>query len=77
VTAPPLPADLAVRLFRALYPQFELRSLGGLHVAVPKGTVWYAGRSLAEIACQISAVPAPRLHDGLDGQPRSRPAGSR
>lgn len=38
-----------------MYSQFELRSFGGLHVAAPKRTPWYAGYSVAGITCQISA----------------------
>ncbi len=61
------PRDLAVRLFRALYPDFELHTLGGTRVAVPKGTPWYAGRNLSDLVCQISAAlppsPAPELRD--------------
>lgn len=67
-----LPRDLAARLFRALYPELDLRVLGDLHVAVPKGTLWYAGHSLSELACQISADPSP----GPGGQPRSRQDGT-
>lgn len=75
MTAAP-PGDLAARLFRALYSEFELRTFGDLHVAVPKGTPWHAGHTLSEIACQISAIPAPRPDGDLDDQPRSQ-AGSR
>jgi hypothetical protein len=71
------PRDLAGRLFRALYPEFELRSFGDLHVAIPKGTPWYTGHSLAEIACQISAVPSPGPDGDLDDQPHRRQGGSR
>jgi hypothetical protein len=64
------------RLFRALYSQFELRTFGDLHVAVPKGTPWYAGHSLTEVACQISAVPHPGSECELCGQPRCPAAGT-
>ena len=54
--------DLAVRLFRALYAEFELRTIDGTHVAVPWGTPWYAGHSLTDLARQISSSPpADRL----------------
>jgi hypothetical protein len=66
------PRDLAARLFRALYSEFELRTFGDLHVAVPRGTPWYAGRSLAEIACQISGVPCPGPDGDLDDQAGTR-----
>jgi hypothetical protein len=58
-TWPRPPRDLAARLFRALYPGFDLRTFGDLHVAVPKGTPWHAGLSLSELALQISAVQVP------------------
>ena len=49
----PAPADLAARIFRALYPDFDLRTINGTYVVVPKGTPWFAGRSLGDIARQI------------------------
>jgi hypothetical protein len=58
------PADLPARVFRALFADFELRTVGSTHVAVPKGTPWYAGPSLAALARQISSSPpcaAPSL----------------
>ncbi len=58
-----VPPALPARLFRALFAQFELRTIGGVHIAVPAGTRWYAGTSLGEIARQISAAspgPVPR-----------------
>jgi hypothetical protein len=55
------PRDLPARLFRALYRDFDLRTPGGLHVAVPKGTLWYSsGHSLGDLALQIAAAPPPR-----------------
>ena len=60
-------ADLPTRLFRALFPGFDLRTAGGLHVAVPRGTLWYAGQSLGEVARQISTAPGP--------DPNPRPGG--
>ena len=66
------PRDLAARLFRALYSQFELRTFGDLHVAVPRGTPWYDGRSLTEIACQISGVPCPGPDGDLGDQAGTR-----
>jgi|HubBroStandDraft_4_1064222.scaffolds.fasta_scaffold438631_2 hypothetical protein len=56
------PRDLAVRLFRVLHTEFELRTIDGTHVAVPRGTPWYSGRSLTDLARQISSTPpADRL----------------
>jgi hypothetical protein len=61
------PRDLAARLFRALYSDFELRTLGGEHVAIPRGTPWYAGHNLSDVARQISSAlprgPDPELRD--------------
>ncbi len=61
------PRDLPARLSRALYSEAGLRTPGAAHVAVPKGTLWYAGDSLGEIARQISSAlppgPAPDLCD--------------
>lgn len=72
VPAPGSPADLPTRVFRALYADFELRTIGGTHVAVPKGTPWYAASSLAGLARQISSAlpsdPAPSL-PGHPGYP--------
>jgi hypothetical protein len=65
----PQPGELPSIVFRALYSEFELRTLHGLHVAVPKGTPWYAGHSLGEVARQISAALAPGPECCPDGQP--------
>jgi hypothetical protein len=46
--------DLTARVFRALYPGFDLRTVGGIHIAVPKGALCFAGPSLGVIARQIS-----------------------
>ena len=45
---------LTARVFRALYPEFELRTVEGLHVVVPRGTPCFAGSSLGDVARQIS-----------------------
>jgi hypothetical protein len=78
--SPPGPAgdDLTARIFRALYHAYDLHSVAGIHVAVPKGSPFFAGPSLGAIARQISGhehpapppgpVPAPPLH------PRRTPA---
>jgi hypothetical protein len=55
----PLPDELTFRVFRALFTEFDLRTVGGTHIAVPKGTPWFAGHSLGEIARQISAYEHP------------------
>lgn len=47
--------DLTPRVFRALYAGYELHTVEtATFVAVPKGTTWHAGRSIGEIARQIS-----------------------
>ena len=52
--AGPDPDELTARVFRALYPEFDLRTVDGTHVVVPKGTAWFAGPSLGDVTCQIS-----------------------
>ena len=46
--------ELTPRVFRTLYADFDLHTVGSMHVAVPRGTPWFAGPSLGEIARQIS-----------------------
>jgi hypothetical protein len=70
----PSRADLTVHLFRALYKGFDLHAIGGIRVAVPKGTPCYAGPSLGAIARQISAASASAPGPARPGQPR--PAGT-
>ena len=67
--------DLTARLFRALYRGFDLHTVGGTHVAVPKGTACFAGPSLAAIARQISAASAPA--PGPPHRGRHRQTGTR
>lgn len=71
-----LPCDLAARLFRALYPGFELKAVGAIYVATPKGTPCYAGPTLTEIARQISAAAPPAPGPDLRYQPRHQRAGA-
>jgi hypothetical protein len=78
-SGPPPPADLTVRVFRALYQAFDLHTIGATQIAVPKGTPWYAGPSLGALARQISAGPGPVSDPGAaghhqGGQPREGPA---
>ena len=51
--------DLTARLFRALYQEFDLHAINGIYVVVPKGTSWFAGPSLGDIARQISGQDHP------------------
>ena len=62
--------DLTPRIFRALYTGFDLRTIGGTHVVVPKGTPWFAGHSLGEIARQISEYEYPDGEPGGPADPR-------
>ena len=77
--------DLTERIFRALYQEFDLRTINGTYVVVPKGTPWFAGTSLGDIARQISDhTPGPGRFPGRaradaattsSAQPLSHPAG--
>jgi len=71
------PGDLTARVFRALYQEFDLHTVGGTHVAVPKGAPCFAAPTLSEIARQISghghpdpAPPAPGASPGPLPGPR-------
>ena len=46
--------DLTARVFRALYKAYDLHSVQGVHVVVPRGTPCFAGPSLGDVARQIS-----------------------
>ena len=69
--AQPVRDDLTTRIFRALCAGFDLRTVGGMHVAVPRGTPWFAGHSPGEIARQISEYEYPH------GEPGGGPADPR
>ena len=60
---PPPPDDLTARVFRALYPEFDLHDMAGTWLAVPAGTLWFTAPAIGEIARQISGrarlAPAP------------------
>jgi hypothetical protein len=60
--------DLTSRIFRALYDEFDLRTVGSTHVVVPRGTPWFAGHSLGEVARQISDYEQPHA-DRQPGDP--------
>jgi hypothetical protein len=79
--AQPARDDLTPRVFRALYAGYELHTVAEeTFVAVPKGTAWHAGRSISEIARQISdpgpgdAAPDTPVPVPLPARPA--PAGS-
>jgi hypothetical protein len=61
--------ELTLRVFRALYAEFDVRTVGGLHVVVPRGTPWFDGHSLGEIARQISEYEHPRRDQPPGGSP--------
>lgn len=46
--------ELTLRVFRALYRDYHLRTFGGSYVAVPKGTPCYTALTLGEIVRRIS-----------------------
>jgi len=48
------PAELTARFFRGLFDAYDLHSVRGVHVVVPKGTPVFAGTTLTEVAWQIS-----------------------
>ena len=60
---PPPPDDLTARVFRALYPEFDLHALTGTYLAIPAGTPCFTAPAIGEIARQISdrdcQAPAP------------------
>jgi hypothetical protein len=62
--------ELTVRIFRALYQEFDLRIVGDVHVVVPKGTPWFSGSSLGSIARQIGE------HESRDGATQTSHAGT-
>ena len=62
--------DLTERIFRALHQDFDLRIINGTYVVVPKGTSWFTGTSLGDIARQISDHdhPGPATSPAEPGQ---------
>jgi hypothetical protein len=55
---PAVEATLATRVFRALYRDYELHHLDGIHVVARKGDPVWIGASLGRITREISAAPA-------------------
>jgi hypothetical protein len=72
---PPLQSgdDLTARIFRALYAGFDLRTVDGVHVAVPTGAACFTGRSLGEIARRISDRENPQEDMAPDGREAAAP----
>ena len=61
-TAPvgqPPPEDLLTRVVRALYPGYDLHTLAGTWLALPKGTLWFTAPAIGEIARQIAVREHP------------------
>jgi len=67
------PDNLTAIVFRALYRDFDLITIGVVHIVVPKGTPLLTGDSLGEIARRISAASAPA--PGAPHRDPSRQAG--
>ena len=74
--------DLTPRIFRALYPDFDLLTIGVVQVVTPKGTPVFIGDSIGQIARQISdhehgapvaRSPGTPSADGLPARSLSRP----
>ena len=51
--------DLTARLFWVLYQEFDLHTINGIYLVVPKGTPWLSGPSLGDIARQIGGHDHP------------------
>ena len=76
----PPPADLTARVFRALYPGYDLHALADTWLALPKGTPCFTAPAISEIARQISsrehhhppAAPAAVHGSGDPGAPETR-----
>lgn len=55
------PAELTLRFFKALYrDQYDLHTVNGVHVAVPKGTVVHTADTLTSLAWQIARESGQR-----------------
>jgi hypothetical protein len=63
--------DLTSIVFRAHYRDFDLHMIGRGYLVISKGTPWFAGHSLGDIARQIS----DHEYTGA-GQPPPSPAGT-
>jgi hypothetical protein len=62
---PAPPDDLTARVFRALYPEFDLHDMAGTYLAVPAGTPCFTAPAIGEIARQISQQDRPAQPDAL------------
>jgi hypothetical protein len=60
--------ELTTRVFRALYPEYDLVTTGVIHIVTPKGTPLFISDSLAHIARQLTG------HQHPGGDPGSVPS---
>jgi hypothetical protein len=58
MTQPPRD-ELTSIVFRALYSEFDLISIGVIHIVTPRGVPVFVGDSLGDIARQISGQDNP------------------
>lgn len=59
------------QLFRALFDEYSLNTVDGVHIVVPKGTLVFAGASLNAIAGQIDGYETGLNDDRGAGTPPS------
>jgi hypothetical protein len=59
--------ELTPRILRALHAEFDLRKIGGTHLAVSRGTPWFAGHSLGQVARQFREYEYPQAEWSLGG----------
>ena len=55
----PLHRDLTARVFRALFTDLDLHTIGCTHIAVPKDTACFAASTLSDLARQVAAARHP------------------
>jgi hypothetical protein len=63
--------ELTLRLFRALYSEYDLFTTGVIHIVTPKGTPVFISDSLGQIALQIADRQLPG--DDPGGVPSAEP----
>jgi hypothetical protein len=64
--------QLTQRVFRALYREYDLLTMGLIHIVTPKGTPVFTGDSLGEIARQLTSHHQPPGEDP-GGAPSAEP----
>jgi hypothetical protein len=71
------PDDLTATVFRALYKDYRLITLGGHYIVVPANTLVLTGDSLGAIACRYRSLRVrPSLPNSSSGMPSCRNARS-